>query len=220
MTKYLYSVLLLVLGLHLSGCLFYRPSLFSMIPKQKSFEPNEGKSEVSVSYGLYSGTQMIENLNISTDDLQSSNLVYNTGNIFGTYRYYVSDAVSVGAAVGFQHYTYNWSNYSNLDYSQNATYATFAGELKWVTNDNEYFQFYHLFGFGTSYFTQHNYYPPGTGTAIADSKGLTWNMQFSPVCFTFGKSFGGYFELGLGYKGLLNTGLFYTFSPHRKADNR
>jgi len=37
------------------------------------------------------------------------------------------------------------------------------------------------------------------------------NAQFSPLCIRFGKKYGGYLEGGYGYKGVVNTGVYYSF---------
>lgn len=92
----------------------------------------------------------------------------------------------------------------------------FAGNLKrnhytlGVEADFKYYQhgifdIYGLAGLGVTYFNQS--YVPVNGAKSKDDK---WhpNLQLTPIAVKMGNAFGVFVELGIGYKGILNAGLF------------
>jgi opacity protein-like surface antigen len=95
-------------------------------------------------------------------------------------------------------------------------YYTLALEMDFKYINKDDFKFYSTLGIGGTQFKQNlevdiNLLPqipiPITIEQETYSQ-MRFNYQFTLIGLKFGKTFGGYAELGIGYKGILNGGLF------------
>lgn len=106
-------------------------------------------------------------------------------------------------------------NYSEFDAVKNGeklgeqtnTYYTIAGEASYSFLKKESLRLYALLGAGatfgnvnrTEYTHQEKY----------RSQGALFNFQITPIGIRYGKDWGGFAELGFGYRGVLSFGVFY-----------
>lgn len=175
-------------------------------------QTRQGDHDLSVGYGVLSGRQIGDYLTHG-DNGGGMYDNSNTGNIFLTYRYFALNWLSIGITAGNQ--TLWGSFYQNTSSSEpvyNYKYSntTIAAELMLLYSNNDGIQFYTVMGAGTSVYheTDHpvtpQWYIPGQLT------GIKFNWQYIPVGVRFGGKFGGFMELGVGYKGIFNGGLYYT----------
>ncbi len=87
-------------------------------------------------------------------------------------------------------------------------YYTVAGEMDIYYVAGNIFKFYGALGFG---YTFGNIEYRTVGDELREKKSNHFNFQFSPISFKVGGRAGGYLEIGYGYKGVLNGGVFFNF---------
>lgn len=149
-----------------------------------------------------------------------------SGADFISYRYYLDNWIAMGVTAGLDYQSGNMTNYSKTNNLQTGKYKrcayTIAAEYTFIFMDKHRFQMYSGFGAGYTYYeatasysdeyynsiysnyTYHKeqvtHYQSGHINGQITALGVKSNGRFS-VCF----------ELGFGYKGLLNLGLAYRF---------
>ena len=207
--KSLFPVLVIFACLQLTGCVIMPQSL--LFRQERPFQPNKGTAEVSLSYGEYSATELFNGN--SNNYVTSSDETSNTGSIFASYHYYLSNRFAIGMTLGGQSLSYNvYGDNNNYQYLQRINLFTTGFEAKYVIGDFKYFQYYGLVGVAATYRTEdYTNVVNGPYLEIVPNTGVKFNMQVTPIGLRFGKNIGGFLELGLGYKGLFNTGVFYSF---------
>src|ERR1035437_714139 len=206
----IFIFILIIFSFQLTGCLLFYP----VVGTDHRYQPNKGSSEISLSYGRISGTEIVNAMDMGKDI--SAYEEANTGNLFATYRYYVNNRIGLGVALGTQSMIYDWTNdNSGSHYTQKISMVTTGAEIKCLFADSRYFQFYELLAFAATYRNEiyNNALP---SVIMTPQTGFLWNMQWSPIGFRFGNSFGGFLELGIGYKGLINGGISYMMPSHKK----
>jgi hypothetical protein len=71
---------------------------------------------------------------------------------------------------------------------------------------NQTFKIYANFGIGATFGMIHY-------TNLLNETNYKWakrfNYQITPIAFRFGNNIGGFVELGFGYKGIFNGGIFF-----------
>jgi len=186
-------------------------------------QPERGDKELMVSYGFYSGTEMI-GMNNAYGAYSEAGYVQtaHSGNLFITYRNFITDNFAVGFTAGTQFLAYqyvnNGSNYSYENFSTKAYITTLALECKRIWMAHIYiknFQFYGFMGLGVRLLSEKQS-PVQPRHTISP---VHFNSQWSPLCVRYGDKFGGLAEFGFGYKGLLNLGLYYKFIPADRPIN-
>jgi len=171
------------------------------------------KTETSATFGLASIQQGI---NLVADQDRSEYLRM-VGTYFITFRYKPGKHISIGATLGFQS-----GEDGYIDHIQNVTMisckevqTTFAFEFKWTYFQiKDYGELYSYVGVGTTYTSMRNVvidarYPGNFGMLYP--KGYSLNYQLPTVGLRLGRKLSWIIELGLGYKGLINTGISYRF---------
>ena len=172
--------------------------------------------EISLGFGFKSGTEILGFGFIaanSTDDNDYKETA-NKGMYFASYRGYVASHVALGITVGTQFFSFNhFTDYSGItpDFQFNGNVTTIAFEVKLVYPriNLQYFQLYALMGVGYSFFSE-------TATPYQTLPSRFFNSQWTPLGLYFGDNFGGFVELGFGYKGLLNAGIAYRIKARKR----
>ncbi len=178
-----------------------------------------GDHDISVSWGAVSGRDILDELNHGED---GGGMYHNTntGNIFLTYRYFVLSRLSVGITAGNQTIkgTYHYDN-SNLTppYDYKLSNTTIAAEVMFIYMNRPGFQSYCSMGIGTSFYNETDYLANTSYYYPGQLSGNKFNFRISPIGFRFGGKFGGFVELGIGYKGLVDGGLYYTIHKQRSV---
>lgn len=181
-----------------------------------------GNHELSASYGVFSGTDMIRGFITSNHrpnpDFSSYNRATSaSGNMFLTYRYIVSNKMELGAAFGsefvsFDHYSNPLGRPPVLMGKYKASVTTLAFEVKPVYSNWNLVQLYGFLGLGARYYTEKQVWGQQIahiGININDFPTFFINSQWTPIGIRVGKTLSGFAEFGLGYKGLINGGIAY-----------
>ncbi len=174
-------------------------SMISFIP---STYAQKGKSEVSVSYGLWSA-YTIANLP-----------PYSTSSGVGmiNYKYYLSRKTTIGMSIGFE----NISNSgSYLSFVPEFTYAYYDNR-----NDRIRVRLYGGAAIGLTVFDDFNISTSAYANRT-DNSGPQLTGQITPFGMRIGRKVAFFAELGYGYKGIVTGGLSYRFSTmaKKKVDN-
>jgi len=199
-------IILVLVSFQLSSCFMY--PRFSYRRQPRDFEDNKGSGELGLSYGRVSGTQVLNAFGNSGDLHYTSSS--SSGNIFATYHYFLSDGFCIGASIGTQSLHYNWQNDNNgASYQEKLNLTTAALEMKAIIADTRNTQFYALWGLAATDRSDQIYkVAPTPAYAPAVKSGMIWNIQLS-YGIRFGGTFGGFAEVGIGYKGIINGGVYY-----------
>ena len=189
-------------------------SVFVFILFFYSKPSNAQKNEVFATFGLESLQQLGIDLNADHDQAERWHTI---GSYFFTYRYNIGYRISIGATLGYQlgkDEFYDQNQHASL-ISCNVNTTTFCFEFKWIYDHIKYGEVYCFLGLGSTYTELNNYVInnnyPGDYKDISFSKGYSLNLQITPIGFRIGHKFSWVIEFGIGYKGLLNTGVCYKF---------
>jgi len=166
-----------------------------------------GNSEYSVSYGLFSIQEMANQTLLGSDDA-GTDVTNTTGNIFVTYRYFLSPRLAIGGAIGTVSFkAHSWSDVGNstdFDYR----YTTIAPELLFNFVDRKWVRAYTYLGAGYSFVEGNttDYYNSQPAPTQIISRG-TFNAHYVPIGLSVGDGLSAFFEVGIGYKGIFHGGL-------------
>ena len=151
-----------------------------------------------------------------------------TGASFITYRHFFTKRFALGFTAGLDNESGDLS-YGNPENNNNGMEGnsgyytvrsyTFAVEALFAYLRKNRFMFYGYGGMGPTLYRQNYYFypnaynpPPVTlPTNPYDYRTTYMNAQITPIGIRFGGNVAGYFEMGVGYKGLLNLGLSARF---------
>ncbi|MCF2495408.1 hypothetical protein [Dyadobacter chenhuakuii] len=121
-------------------------------------------------------------------------------------RYQRRQWISIGLALGFTTKTTYRTDYSESKsfYKHSNFMSTF--EAKYIYLDHPFVQLYGVTGFGILLVkTKDQRFPH-------DTKMYGWpTTQLTPIAIRIGKKFGGFAEMGYGYKGIVNFGVSARF---------
>ena len=152
-----------------------------------------------------------------------------SGALFATYRYHISNVISLGLTFAFENENGSWSN-SNygwlVDPPSNMVRInmyqgkfrrsayTIAPEITFNYGDFAHglVRLYSVVGMGYTYRDEHITY--GNVNIEYNNPNVNpvhFNAYGSPLGIRVGRELSGFFEIGLGYKGVLNYGLTYRF---------
>ena len=85
-------------------------------------------------------------------------------------------------------------------------------ELYYIYYFRKRLEIYTLAGFGPAFISTDYTYPNGNPSAANTSpKEDHIRAQYTPIGVRYGGRLGGFVELGLGYKGVINGGISYKF---------
>ena len=131
---------------------------------------------------------------------------------FVGYRYCFTKRFSFGGVFAYDVNSVKVYNKATPDQKRevNRYFMTFAVEPKFNYVSKPAFQFYGYFGLGATIVTFGNaVFDDGSKAEITRVPYM--NMHVTPIGIKFGEEFGGFFELGYGYKGFLNAGINFRF---------
>ena len=165
--------------------------MISFIPRSHA---QRGKSEIALGYGYYSIFSFV-----NKGQNYGSHYTSSSGTTSITYRYYCTKDVTIGLGIGYE----NISTYGS--------FLTFTPELtvRYLDTKNDRFRvrLYGAVSYGISVFDDLNIVPGN-----ADRSGpKPWGFQATPIGVRVGRQVAWFAELGLGYKGLIYTGLAVRF---------
>jgi hypothetical protein len=194
-----------------------------------------GSHEISIAAGYGTSDQYFDG--VTPIFMQGATNKYTnsfaSGAWFLNYKGYISPEVTVGFTASFEQEKGDWGvpmDESSDKYPLgvfNRVAYTLAPEVSVKYREDNGARIYATFGIGlttekekdifqAAYYanaiSHYNYTGTltGTETTIANNR-VHLNGYFSPFGFRFGNKLGGYFELGIGYKGIINGGISYRF---------
>ena len=135
---------------------------------------------------------------------------------FITYRYWFAEHFGLGGVFAFDYNSvkvYNGADPKDQSVQMrnvNRYYMTFAAEPTFNYVYKPTWQLYGYLGLGATIVT----FSSATfsdGTHANVSRVPYINLHLTPLGMRFGNEFGGFFEFGYGYKGIINAGLSYRF---------
>ncbi len=169
---------------------------------------NKGQIELAANYGIIAGQHFF-----ATTESNKVREQY-TGPAFGTIRYFFYNRAALGLSAG----VYNEKGHYTDIFDRSKTASTYKEqmvtvgvELYYVFIFRKYLEVYTIAGIGAG-FTE-NQVVAVTGPTSAASTSVSRkdgiSFQYSPACVRVGGRIGCFFELGIGYKGLITGGLSY-----------
>lgn len=128
-----------------------------------------------------------------------------TGGFYGTFRYFFTDIQSVDAVFGYSRT--NGDLLTGGEKQGESLRDFYTVGIEWCIHyiRKEYFQMYSGGGLGVTIVFEDNSFYQTSLRSYSDSK-LYPNFNFTFVGFRFGGRIAGFFETGLGYKGLFAFG--------------
>lgn len=170
--------------------------------------------DISASYGIVTTDQIVDMIKdvfttiFSFGTYEKDNYDY-TGARFLTYKNSVRYRLGLGATVGMDGVRGDLLSNQTKYGTFSTNHYTLAAEADYRWVNTKFFQMYSGFGLGYTLSTD-----KGEVTTTGESDLLISGhsaFQINPLGMRIGKGFGGFVELGFGYKGLLNFGLSYQF---------
>ena len=162
----------------------------------------KGRHEIAVGSGLLSGREIA--IRVGLEEASTVSSVSPTYYI--SYRYFVGRRFAIGVTAGIQAIkgVSNQDNQSGSVYSFSDKCTTVAFEMTNMYMQRKIASWYTRFGVGISFISEVQDY--GINGGITKKFNLL-NFQYTPFGVRIGKSIAGFLELGIGYKGLVQTGL-------------
>lgn len=178
---------------------------------------NKGQLDISVSQGIITSDQVAQQFTTGDNTNSSGNnkkLTYNSGATFFSIRYFMYNRLALGISGGITNERGQYTDRTNPSfitstYKQGIT--TYAIELYYIYTFRKYFEVYTLIGAGPS-FTKTGtttFTTPNATGAVTNTSDNNLKAQYSPIGIRFGGRLGGFLELGVGYKGVINGGISY-----------
>ncbi len=188
--------------------------IFTGIQLAKAQE--KGTNEISIGYGVGSSDQFFDNLvDISVFAVTIGNLTYDNkvfrGPLYVNYNYAIKDQLMIGGTVTYSKITRDvfLSKISLGEQINNIFTIGLESNYRYISNRS--FQMYSGLGLGYSV----NFSKSRSNSGKKDSRrGQTnsnLNFHLTGIGLRFGKKIAGYFEIGLGYKGVYNLGISHQF---------
>ncbi|MBK5719738.1 outer membrane beta-barrel protein [Dysgonomonas sp. Marseille-P4677] len=171
----------------------------------------EGRHEMRVGYGVATSNGFINALNDmqitdATRNLMSGDKTFKGAFQFG-YKYSATDKINLGISLSYEWAKANSFRDMDMLGKLNSDYYTIAAEADYVYFRREKFTFYSTLGLGATIYDQ-----TSKIDGMNDSSSKTnFNFQITPAGVKYGDHFGFFGEIGFGYKGLFNFGLFSSF---------
>lgn len=188
------------------GLLFAFWLIFSGISAQ------QGKHEIRGGYGVGTSNEFINGL----EDMQVTDVtkafVSGDKTFKGTfqlgYKYGLSDRFNLGLNLSYERAAATTFLDKGRVGKLKSNYYTVAGEADYIHIRREGFTFYSTAGIGAIFYNQ-QYVKDECTKDTADK--VNFNFQISPVCVKYGDRLGFFGEIGFGYKGIFNFGMFTSF---------
>lgn len=178
------------------------------------FKSNAQQHQISGGMGVGSTTQILNGIaefgsafsSMFFNGAYSTN-TRNTGEFRLSYAYTPKERWHFGGTFSYNHADADIYKTDEKIGDRHNDFYTFAGETSYSFLNKEKVKLYALVGAGVTFGTTSKtiYHPIETYT----NSGTLFNFQISPFGIQFGKEWGGFAELGFGYRGLISFGMFY-----------
>lgn len=181
-----------------------------MISLQSTAQEQTRHHELTVGYGILSTNEIF---GVFSDVLATSLTGGNysktdskwIGNLIASYKYTPVNRLEVGLTYAFNRNTATINMNKVPSGKATTNYHTLAAEVQYNYINKPFLRLYSAAGAGYTAYMEH--YKPNAGSAENKTSG-NFNFQISPIGIKFGDKIGAMAELGFGYKGIINAGLF------------
>jgi len=169
--------------------------------------------QISVGMGIASSNQILDAFEsgFSTIFIPSSSPseTSNIGEFRLAYAYSPKERWQYGAAFSYSQSEFDVKFLDEKIGEQVNTYYTVAAETTYAFLIKEKLKLYALLGAGATFGTAEQ--TNTTLNTVTDSNDTLFNFQVTPIGISYGKQWGGFAEVGFGYRGVLSFGAFYKF---------
>ena len=197
---------------------------------------DKGKIEFSLGSGVWSSSELFDGYTpgfLLSPSFKTYIIKQYSGAFYATAKYFVSKRVSLGIAFAYENESGTWQRNENVHGGAYGWEAipmgsfkrqafTFAPELYVTYAQKGIARLYWNAGVGITYRNEvdrysGNYYAPhytngvnslGKNLQMNNNK-MHLNLYYSPIGISAGKALRWFAEIGIGYKGILNTGVSY-----------
>lgn len=173
------------------------------------------RTEVSFSYGILTNSQLYEIIRVianAFDDYEYEATKF-TGGLFATIRRSsANNKFRYGIAIGYDGAKGTYIDpvsSSSTPGTYRASHVTVAGEGLFAYMNKPTVRLYGFIGAGYTNMTYRRTRNSSSNTET--ESGGSFNFQVTPIGVSFGQQFGGFLELGVGYKGVINIGAYARF---------
>lgn len=176
---------------------------------------NMSQLEIAASYGLVTGDRFAAGFN-NNEKSEGKTVTSTSGNMFLSVRYFLFNRLALGLCGGRSTENGQYTDRANpafISRTYSSSTTTVALELYYIYSFRKYLEIYTIAGVGPSSVSSDE-----TTYAAVGAPGITktfrdnnLKIQYTPVGVRFGGRLGGFVELGVGYKGLINGGISYKF---------
>ncbi len=172
-------------------------------------------SEFRLGYGFFSSNSLVGNYSdvlkdiVDGKDLLSAN-EHTIGSVYLSYRFKVLPKIQIGATLGYEQVEKEYGlDAGNMKVGKNNYYtAALDFQFRYLTIPSEVLTLYWSASAGL---TTHNQKIPEV-ESYGKERELFFAYQVSPIGLTVGlPNFGAFAEVGFGYKGILQLGLYARF---------
>ncbi|GLU50847.1 hypothetical protein [Dyadobacter frigoris] len=168
-------------------------------------DEDKGKSQIAISAGILPTEDIANEMLVRFVDLffpSHQHVSVDNVSVFGSYKYFVSEKIAIGGTIGYNSRAkpFNYDNW-NRRYD-GIKVVTLAGEGSFYYLKGPNVGLYALGGMGCFIVTSGNY-----NNNYSDYTNFGLTLQLTPLGIRFGRKFGGFAEIGYGYKGLVNMGI-------------
>lgn len=175
----------------------------------------KGSSEFSLGYGLATSTQFVYDIGDMWGSIFTlGNVTYDreksSGAIHLGYKYSIGNKFTLGAVFVYEQVNNDVKSGNDLLGKNVNRFYTLALESDFRYISKEKFQMYSGLGLGYTFGNQ-DFEASAATEQDADYQVHLINFQITGIGVRVGKSFGGFAELGFGYKGIINLGISYQF---------
>lgn len=177
------------------------------------YAQNFRKHEMNLGIGIFTSNDIIDGLASMIVNGLALGTVSQNEQSYGTihlgYKYHINSRFNVGGVFLYEYSTadaYN-QNVRIGDFYKNFFTLAAEGGVNYIKSS--YFSFYGLLGAGASIYNQ-KYKEDITNRKESQSI-VHFNFQITPIGLKFGNNYGGYLELGFGYRGIISLGAFAKF---------
>ncbi len=174
--------------------------------------------DISVSYGVISTDQVFGVPNDNGASVSGQKTLTNSpGSPSVTVRYFFFNRLAFGLTCGFLSESGKYTDpynplYTPGTYTKHTTVAAF--EVYYIYMFRKYMELYTLAGMGPSFSNMNiDVNQPGGSSSTTIQTQNVVKVQYTPIGIRFGGRLGGFAELGIGYKGMINGGISYRFGP-------
>ncbi|QAA80537.1 hypothetical protein EI546_01795 [Aequorivita sp. H23M31] len=173
------------------------------------------KHQISAGMGIGSSNQILDVMESAFSPIFFSSSTLNQTSEIGEFRlsyaYTPLERWHYGATVSYSSTNFDVNFDQEKIGEQVNTYYTLAAETSYSYLKKEKVNMYALVGAGATFGTSKKQIQHSDYDVDGDYHDTFFNFQVTPIGVSYGKQWGGFAELGFGYRGIFSFGVFYNF---------